>query len=64
MGVDNAANTEITLLSARERIIQSVGVHLFVTGERIPPVVEDKMEEKENEMKKITERMVDSLVCY
>mgnify|MGYP001235955644 CR=1 FL=1 len=29
MGADDAANTEITLPSARERIIQSVGVHLL-----------------------------------
>ena len=38
MGAEDAANTEITLLSAIERIIQSVGAPV-VTGERIPPVV-------------------------
>ena len=38
MGADDAANTETTSLSARERMIQLVGVFV-VTGERIPPVV-------------------------
>ena len=38
MCAEDAANTEITLLSARERMIQSVGAPV-VTGERIPPVV-------------------------
>ena len=33
-----AVNIQTTSPSARERIIQSVGVHLFVTGERIPQV--------------------------
>ena len=37
-GVGSADNGNITLPSARERIIQSVGAPV-VTGERIPPVV-------------------------
>ena len=41
-GAGSAGGT--TLPSANARIIQSVGVHLFVTGARIPPVVENKME--------------------
>ena len=41
-GAGSAGGT--TLPSAKARIIQSVGVHLFVTGARIPPVVENKME--------------------
>ena len=38
MGAGDAANTETTSLSARERMIQSVGAPV-VTGERMPPVV-------------------------
>ena len=37
-GVGSADNGNITLPSARERIIQSVGAPV-VTGERIPPVI-------------------------
>ena len=39
-GVGGAVNIETTSPSARERIIQSVGAPV-VTGERIPPVVEE-----------------------
>jgi len=57
VGAGGTDNGKIMSLSAKTRIIQSVGAPV-VTGERIPPVVEDK-----NEVTKSNFVRIGGLVC-
>ena len=70
-GADRAVNGKIISLSAKARMIQSVGAPV-VTGTRIPPVVEDKMlrtrcgggDEHESEVDLCTDRWLSMLdIC-